>query len=144
MEDVLLAFFDEVLNAVSLKFGFICDVELSFDLVFDGQAVGIPSGFSVDVVSRHRLIAADSIFHDAREDMMHAGRRVRERRSFEEDKGRFCLMHCHAFLEDVVLSPERQSRFLFLCERKLWGYFFKHAKSLSFFSTTLTQNLRDR
>ena len=46
LEHVLLTLFDKVLNAVSLQFCLVCDIELLFDLIFDRESVGVPNRLS--------------------------------------------------------------------------------------------------
>ena len=82
LPDRFLALFVELLDAVCQDVIFVLHPEHLFNFDFHRQSVRIPSRFTMHLIARHGLVAADGIFQRTSHDMMDTGAAVRSRRSF--------------------------------------------------------------
>ncbi len=70
-----------------------------------GQAVGVPSGFSVNLKALHGLVAAEKVFDGARHHMVYAGHTVCRRRTFVKNKRRSPLAQSNTLLKEALSLP---------------------------------------
>src|SRR5699024_4261656 len=71
----------------------------------DGQAVAVPPGLAVHVVTAHGAKARKDVLEGAGLDVVHPGFAVRGGRALVEDPGRFALGLFQGALENVLLRP---------------------------------------
>ena len=76
---------------------------------FDGQAMGVPTGFTADLEALHGLEATESVLNGSRHDMVNTRHSVSRRRSFEEQKLRMSLACRDTFFKEVFVLPLRQN-----------------------------------
>ena len=67
--------------------------------------MGIPAGFSVDLIALHSLVAAHGILESPGHYVMDSRLAVGRRRAFIEYERRFSLSRVYALLEKVFLFP---------------------------------------
>jgi len=87
-EDALDAFADEFLDAVGLDFLFRVDAKALADLDLDGQAVGVPAGFTLDELAAHGLVAREEVLDGARQAVPGVRQAVGGRGALVEDEAR--------------------------------------------------------
>ena len=88
------------------NFFFVEDPEFFLNLVFDRQAVGIPSGFARHMEPLHGFVTGIDILETARQDVVNAGFAVGRRRPLIEGKERPTRALLQAFFKHCLLPPE--------------------------------------
>ena len=105
-EDAFEAFSNERFDAEGLDFFLAVNAHLFTDLDLDGQAVGIPAGFSFTAVSSHGLIAGEEVLHGPRQAVARMGEPIGRGRPFIEHERR-CIATCfERFLVNGVFLPQ--------------------------------------
>ena len=106
--DVFSAFFYKLLYTYFLFYiPFSVDAEFLFDCFFCRQSVTIPSSVSVDLISFHRLVSEDSIFHRWSDSMSEMRSPWSEWRTVIRDWLKFLWPLIKGFLENLMLFPIR-------------------------------------
>ena len=105
-EDALLAFVDERFDAVFFDVFFGVDAEFFADFDFDGQTVGVPTGFATAVKTFHGFVTREHVFDRAGQAVTGVRFPVGGGRAFEEHIlfGAFTLLE--RSIVDVFLAPE--------------------------------------
>ncbi len=81
------------------------DPELLLHTEFDGQAVGVPTGFAVYELALLRLVAAEDILDGTRHHVVDTGQAVGTGRALVENKGFGTLAQLKALAEGVLGLP---------------------------------------
>ncbi len=92
-------------------------------------------GFAPDVVPAHRLVAGEDVLDDAREDVAVVRQPVRGRRPLVEDERWPSLRLLERLLENPMLAPKLEHRFLLAGKVHLARYTLKHAHGTRFLSS---------
>ena len=84
---------------------FFGNAELLFNAELYRQAVGVPSGFAVNLLSFERLVTTKDIFNGAAHDVVNAGQTIGRRRPFIKDKRGSSVALCHGLLKNGFFLP---------------------------------------
>ena len=106
LPDGFAALLDERLHAVLLDLILAVESERLLHLKLHRQAVRVPSRFSKDALSLHRLVARQHVLDDARQHMTDVRLAVRRRRPIVEREILLACALVNRLLRDVVRFPE--------------------------------------
>mgnify|MGYP003295276372 CR=1 FL=1 len=143
LHDLLAAVAIVVVHADGLADVLLGDAEQFLDAQFDGQTVGVPSGFALHLEALHRLVAAEGIFDAARHDVVDAGHTVRRGRTLKEDERGTALTLGHTLGEDVLAIPLLQHFFVHLGEvqHTVFRKFLVHIKRIKVYLSILGRKI---
>ena len=82
------------------------DAQFFLYLQLNGQAMGIPSAFTLYLISLKRFESAKNIFHGAGHHVVNTRCTVGRWRALVKRKGLRAFAQAHALLEDVFLLPK--------------------------------------
>ena len=109
-------------DADALSDVFLGDAQLLLHAEFDGQTVGIPTGFSLHSLSLQRLVATEQILDRAGQHMVDPRHTIGRGRPFIEDKGFGILSQFHGAIEGFFILPFLLDRPMDLREVQLFVF----------------------
>ena len=110
---------------------FLGNVQFLLHVDLNGQSVGVPTGLALHLEALHGLIAVESVLDGAGKNMVNAGMTVGRRGALKENELGASLTFINTFVEDVVLLPLCQNRFVGLGQihSSIFGKFLGHSLS---------------
>ena len=84
---------------------FLGDAEFFLHAKFNGETVGVPTGFAFHLKALHRFVTTEHVFDGARHHVVNAGVAVSRRGTFEKHIGGATLALCDAFVEEISCVP---------------------------------------
>ena len=121
-----LTLIDERLQSVFFDLVFSIQPQGAFYFQLYRQAMGIPSGFSWNLIAFHRTVSGDHVLDDTGQDMTDMRLSICGRRAVIEHVYLIAFPFFHTFFKNMIVFPEFFNFFFSVHKVQICGYFLIH------------------
>ena len=128
LPDTFLTFFDKWLQSVRFNLIFSIKIQLFFNLQLHRKPMGIPAGFTQNLIALHGAVARNHVFDYARQHMADMRLSVGCRRTVVKCICLAVISDFNAFFKYIIVFPELLNLFFPFRKVQVRRYLFVHAK----------------